>query len=154
MCFSRFVVHASFRRWRHRGLPALAKWLILNDDVEGNENNVLQSPSTPHLKLFFWFLFSSQRGGAPGSGGESYQQLLPEAEDGGEAPLESPVLRGFRRQKRRMSRNIGGGVESLWKAVRDFCRVYLREVLFYPMTVVFIQQIVCMLAAIFGLAGL
>lgn len=60
-----------------------------------------------------------QRGGAPGSGGESYQQLLAtEMEEGGETPPDSPALRGFRRQKRRVSRNIGGGVETLWRAVR------------------------------------
>lgn len=69
-----------------------------------------------------------QRGGAAGSGGESYQQLLgTENDERDVSPPGSPALRGFRRQKRRMSKNIGGGVENLWKAVSSRLKIFFPE---------------------------
>ncbi|CAM9278642.1 unnamed protein product, partial [Ascophyllum nodosum] len=61
-----------------------------------------------------------QRGGTSGATGETYQQLLAtDGDEGDGTPPGSPVLRGFRRQKRHVSRRIGGGVESLWKHADD-----------------------------------
>lgn len=62
-----------------------------------------------------------QRSGTSGAAGEpTYQQLLgTDGDDGDISPSGNPALmRGFRRQRRHMTRKIGGGVESLWKHVR------------------------------------
>ncbi|CAM9486047.1 unnamed protein product, partial [Pylaiella littoralis] len=57
-----------------------------------------------------------QRGGAAtGATDTTYQQLLASDVDGEGTPPGSPALKSFRRQKRRVSKTVGGGVESLWR---------------------------------------
>lgn len=66
------------------------------------------------------FVLRIQRGSTPsGSTDSTYQQLLATdvERDGDVTPPGSPALRGFRKQKRRVTKNIGGGVESLWRHV-------------------------------------
>lgn len=62
---------------------------------------------------------ASQRGSTtPGATQDTtYQQLLATDMEGEGTPPGSPALRGFRRQRKRMSRTVGGGVESLWRHV-------------------------------------
>ncbi|CAM9481945.1 unnamed protein product [Ectocarpus sp. 6 AP-2014] len=54
-------------------------------------------------------------GGASGAANSTYQQLLASDVEGEGTPPGSPALRGFRKHRKRVSRTVGGGVESLWR---------------------------------------